>query len=127
MAKPEAGPASQEIWGERSIHIVNLDSETDLAIRSLLSRKGVAKPVRIDLRFNGCCDASLGLCVDALNENDLSEETDGLVFIIDRETFQLTGEITISYVSREGGDGYVITSNKPVSEWEGFSMTDIKF
>ncbi len=109
------------------MHIINLDAATVRAMRSALLQKGSIQPVRIDMRFNGCCDASLGLCADAVNEDDLSEELDGLTFVVDRETFRLTGEITISYVSKEGGDGYVITSNKPVSEWEGFSMTDIKF
>jgi len=92
-----------------------------------MSCREVAPTIRIDLRFNGCCDASLGLCADTASENDLSEQLDGLTFIIDRETYQLTGDITISYVSQEGGQGYVITSNKPVSEWEGFAVTDIKF
>jgi len=109
------------------MHIVNLDAGTVRAMRSALSQRGSIQPVRIDLRFNGCCDASLGLCTDAVNDDDLTEEFDGLTFIVDRETFRLTGEITISYVSREGGDGYVITSDKAVSEWEGFSMTDIIF
>jgi len=96
-------------------------------MKSLFSPKGMVQPIRIDLRFNGCCDASLGLCVDTVRESDLSEEFDGLTFIIDREIYKLTGDISISYVNKEGGRGYVITSNNPVSEWEGFSVTDIKF
>ena len=87
----------------------------------------MAQPIRIDLRFNGCCDAALGLCVDIVRENDLSEELDNLTFIIDREIYQLTGDVTISYVNKEGGKGYVITLDNPVSEWEGFAVTDIKF
>jgi Fe-S cluster assembly iron-binding protein IscA len=55
------------------------------------------------------------------------EEVDGLAFVIDRETFRIAGEVTISYVNNEGGTGYVITSDKPVSEWQGFSVTDIQF
>jgi Fe-S cluster assembly iron-binding protein IscA len=96
-------------------------------MKSVFSPKGVVQPIRIDLRFSGCCDAALGLCVDTVHENDLSEEFDGLTFIIDREIYRLTGDISISYVNKEGGRGYVITSNNPVSEWEGFSVTDIKF
>jgi Fe-S cluster assembly iron-binding protein IscA len=96
-------------------------------MKSVLSQKGLAPTIRVDLRFNGCCDAALALCADTVYGNDISEEVDGLTFIIDGDIYRITGEITISYVSKEGGTGYVITSNKPVSEWEGFSVTDIKF
>jgi Fe-S cluster assembly iron-binding protein IscA len=67
------------------------------------------------------------LCTDVANENDLVEEVDGLAFVIDRETFRIAGEVTISYVDNEGGTGYVINSDRPVSEWQGFSVTDIQF
>ena len=50
----------------------------------------------------------------------------GLTFIIDPEAYQLVGEVTITYVDEIGRKGFVLSSTKPISEWEGFSVTNIK-
>lgn len=59
-------------------------------------------------------------------ETDLKLELDGLTLVINPETYQLVGEVTISYVDEMGRKGFVLTSSKPVGEWDGFGITDIK-
>ena len=51
---------------------------------------------------------------------------DGLTFIIDPEAHQLAGEVTITYVDEIGRKGFVLSSSKPISEWEGLCVTTIK-
>ena len=101
--------------------LVTLDPGAGQAIRSLLSERGVQAPVRIELQFSGCCDPSLGLIVDTVRESDLVEELDGLTFVISPETHELVGEVRISYTDEEGRKGFVLTSSKPLSEWDGFA------
>jgi len=84
------------------------------------------QPIRIELNFSGCCDASLCLRVDTIQETDLTLESDGLTFVINPETYQLVGEVTIAYVDEMGRKGFVLTSSKPIGEWDGFGVTDIK-
>jgi Fe-S cluster assembly iron-binding protein IscA len=95
-------------------------------IRSILTDKEIQHPIRIDLQFSGCCDASLGLRVDSALATDLTQVIDGLEFIIDADAYQLVGEVTITYVDEIGKKGFILTSEKPISEWEGLCATDIK-
>ena len=95
-------------------------------IKSLLADRGVQKPIRIELNSSGCCDASLCLLADTMLETDLKMESDGLTFVINPETYQLVGEVTISHVDEMGRKGFVLTSSKPVGEWDGFGVSDIK-
>jgi Fe-S cluster assembly iron-binding protein IscA len=106
--------------------LVRLDTNASQAVKSVLSERGVQGPVRIEIRFAGCCDPSLGLAVDAIRESDLVEEVDGLTFIISPETHQLAGEVRISYMDGAGRKGFVLTSNKPISEWDGFATCSIR-
>jgi Fe-S cluster assembly iron-binding protein IscA len=106
--------------------IVKLGPGVSQAIRSFLADKGIRQPIRIDLHFSGCCDSSLYLCVDAISETDLTLELDGLTFAINREIYEIVGEVTISYVDEMGRKGFVLTSSKPVGEWDGFGVSDIK-
>jgi len=96
------------------------------AIKSFLAEQGLKQPIRIDLHSSGCCDASLGLNVDQVREADLVEEVDGVQFVMSPETHQLVGEVTISYVDDRGRKGFVLTSSKPVSEWDGFGVCSIR-
>jgi Fe-S cluster assembly iron-binding protein IscA len=95
-------------------------------IKSLLADKGIRQPIRIDLSFSGCCDASLCLRADDILDADLTLELDDLTFVINRETYQLVGEVTVSYIDEMGRKGFVLKSSKPVGEWDGFGVTDIK-
>lgn len=106
--------------------LVTLDTNASHAVKSVLSERGMQGPVRIEIQFTGCCDPSLGLIVDAVRESDLVEEVDGLTFVISPETHQLVGEVRISYMDDAGRKGFVLTSNKPISEWDGFATCSIR-
>jgi Fe-S cluster assembly iron-binding protein IscA len=111
---------------KREISIVNLEPGVSQAIRASLDDKSIQQPIRIDLNFSGCCDTSLCLRADTILETDLTLELDGLTFVINPETYQLVGEVTISYVDERGRKGFVLTSSEPVGEWDGFGISDIK-
>jgi Fe-S cluster assembly iron-binding protein IscA len=106
--------------------LVTLDPGAGQAIKSLLSERGIQGPVRIELQFAGCCDPSLGLMVDTVRESDLVEELDGLTFVISPETHELAGEVRISCADDGGREGFVLTSSKPISEWDGFAARSIR-
>jgi Fe-S cluster assembly iron-binding protein IscA len=106
--------------------LVTLDPGAGEAIRSLLSEGGIQGPIRIEIQSTGCCDPSLGLIVDTVRESDLVEELDGLTFIIRPETHQLVGEVRISRTDDAGREGFVLTSSKPLSEWDGFAARSIR-
>jgi len=110
---------------ERTIFAVKLESRAGQAIKSFLAEKGIQRPVRIHLQFTGCCDPSLGLSVNSIRKPDLIEEVDGLTFVIDPEVYQLVGNITISYIDEIGRKGFILTSDKPVSEWDGLGVCAI--
>lgn len=110
---------------EGTIFGVKLEARAGQAIRSFLAEKGIQRPLRIHLQFTGCCDPSLGLSVDSIRESDLIEEVDGLTFVIGREVHQLVGDVSISYTDETGRKGFILTSDKPVSEWDGLGVCDI--
>ncbi len=92
------------------------------AVKAFLSGEGLGGPVRIELRFVGCCDPSLGLALDTVRETDLVQETEGLTFVISPETYTLAGDVTISCGDDGERSGFVLVSSRPVSEWEGFAV-----
>ena len=92
------------------------------AIKSSLAEAGAQGPLRIAITSSGCCDPSFELAVDRIRESDLVEELDGLTFVISRETHDLVGEVTIGCKE----DGFVVTSAKPLSEWDGFAPCKIR-
>ena len=106
--------------------MVTLAPGAGQAIQSLLAEKGTQQPIRVELRFSGCCDPSLGLSVDTIRESDLIQELDGLTFVISPETHQLVGDVTISYVEETGRKGFVLTPSKPIGEWDGFGVITIR-
>lgn len=111
---------------ERIIPQVKLESGAGRVAGRFLREKGISRPLRIDLMFTGCCDASLGLRVDDIREGDLYIETEGLTFIMDTEVYRLAGWIKISYVEEGNRKGFQLTSERPVGEWEGFAVSDIQ-
>jgi Fe-S cluster assembly iron-binding protein IscA len=102
--------------------LVTLEPGAGQAIRSLLAEAGVQGPIRIAITSSGCCDPSFGLAVDRIREPDLVEEVDGVTFVIDLETHDLVGEVTIGCKE----DGFVVTSSKGLSEWDGFAPCRIR-
>ncbi len=91
------------------------------AVKEELLRQGSTGPVRIELRFAGCCDASLGLRVDSAREEDLVREIAGVTFVVSPEVFETAGDISIGYCDEAGRRGFMLSSAKPVSEWQGFA------
>ena len=106
--------------------LVTLDPGAGQAVKSLLSERGIQGPVRIELQFTGCSDPSLGLIVDTLRESDLVEELEGLTFVISPETHELAGEVRISCTDEAGRNRFVLTSSKPVGEWDGLITCSIR-
>jgi Fe-S cluster assembly iron-binding protein IscA len=85
------------------------------------------RPIRIELQSSGCCDPSLRLRVGTVRESDLIQETDGLEFIISPEIHRLAGDVTICYVAESNRKGFILTSSKPLSEWDGFGVSSISW
>jgi Fe-S cluster assembly iron-binding protein IscA len=106
--------------------MVTCDDVTLKAVREALSRLGSTGPVRIELCFTGCCDPSLGLRVDAAAGTDLVEDMGDVRFVMGRETGDLVGDVTITYVHDRVRKGFVVTSSRPLGEWDGFSACEIR-
>lgn len=105
---------------------VRIEGTALQSIKDFLAVKGSQGPVRIELCFTGCCDPSLGLRIDTATEADLVHEEEGVTFIISMETYELAGDITISSRDDAGKKCFVVTSSKPISEWDGFGACEIK-
>lgn len=105
---------------------MTLGPGTTQAIKSLLDAKGLRASIRIDIGFTGCCDASLSLQADSHCEDDLVEEIEGITFLINTDIYKLSGDISINYIEAQGKKGFAITSERPISEWTGFGVCDIK-
>jgi Fe-S cluster assembly iron-binding protein IscA len=105
---------------------VELTPEAIRSVKKFLEERGVQAPIRIDIQSSGCCDPSLGLFLDHRRPADLVEESDGLQFVISPDIHKTVGEVTITWVDERDKKGFVITSRKPLSEWEGFGVCDIR-
>jgi Fe-S cluster assembly iron-binding protein IscA len=106
--------------------LVTLEPAASQAVRSALAEKGVEGPIRIEIQSSGCCDPTLVLTIDKVRGSDLVEELDGITFVVSPETHELVGEVRIAYASDAGRRGFVLTSSKPLSEWEGFTVQSIR-
>ncbi len=107
--------------------MIKLEVNAIRAIKAILSEKGCRRPIRIQLQASGCCDPTLCLSADEIRKSDLVQERDNLTFVISPEVYQLVGEVTVSYRDEPAGRGFVVTSTKPIGEWEGFGVSTIKF
>jgi Fe-S cluster assembly iron-binding protein IscA len=96
------------------------------AVKEELFRQGSAGPVRIELSFTGCCDASLGLRVDSAREEDLVQEIAGVTFVVSPEVFATAGDISVGYCDEAGRRGFILRSEKAVSEWQGFAPCSLR-
>ncbi len=105
---------------------VKLTLEAMQSIKKSLEERGIQAPIRIDIQSTGCCDASLGLFLDQRGPADLVVESDGLQFVISPDVHQTMGEVTVAWVDERDKKGFVLTSSKPLSEWEGFGVCDIR-
>lgn len=105
---------------------MSITPEATQAIKLFLAKDGTTDPIRIDIQSTGCCDASLGLSVDKVFRSDLIQELDGLEFMISLEIHRLVGTVHIDHISEEDKTGFVLTSSKPLNEWEGFGVCAIR-
>ena len=96
------------------------------AVKTFLADNGISQPVRIDIAFKGCCDASLCLAISRQQEGDIAEFINGVTFVISAETYGITGDVNISCADEKDKLAFVLTSGKPISEWEGFAPCEIK-
>ena len=103
--------------------VITADPGVGKAIAEEVAAGNPGGVIRIELTSTGCCDASLGLRLDKAGESDLVEKIEGLTFVLSRKTYDLVGRVRIS---RRGKGQFVITSEKPVSEWDGFGSCSIK-
>jgi len=53
-------------------------------------------------------------------------DLEGLQFIISPATYELAGDVTIAHVDEKGRQGFIVTSSKPMSEWDGFGVCNVK-
>ncbi|MBA4396779.1 MAG: hypothetical protein C0394_05285 [Syntrophus sp. (in: bacteria)] len=106
--------------------MIKLDPTACEAIKSALSEKELPLSVRIEIRSTGCCDASLGMIAATAEEHDLIEEIDGLIILMGPAIYKLVGEVSISYVDDSARKGFILVSERPLNEWEGFSACNIR-
>ena len=106
--------------------MVKLDQRAYRVIQSELLARNLPFSIRIEICSTGCCDASLGLRPDEADVYDVAEEIADLKFIMNSNVCALVGEVSISYVDEDGRRGFMITSKRPLNEWEGFAICDIK-
>jgi Fe-S cluster assembly iron-binding protein IscA len=107
--------------------MIHLTQEAARALGRFLSANGLeGRPLRIDLRSSGCCDASLGLRVDRKGPDDIQKEEEGLEFLLRPEVAELAGRISIDHISEPSRTGFVLKSEKPLGEWEGFGTCEVQ-
>ena len=105
--------------------LINLDQPAIESIRKELQKKGLPLTLRIEIRSTGCCDASLSLVSNTAEESDLIESVEDLTIRMSPSTYELMGTVSISYVDNAQKKGFVLTSSKPLNEWEGFAACNI--
>ena len=88
--------------------LVSLEADVVQAIHQSLAENDLKRPIRIELRSTGCCDAALGLFLDKADENDLLQQIEGITFVLRPEINELAGEITIGW----RGSGFVLKAEK---------------
>lgn len=103
--------------------VIITDPGVCTALAGELAQKKSSGVIRVELTSTGCCDASLGLRVDKLDDDDLTVKIEGMTFVVGRKTFELVGQVRIAL--RNNAE-FVLTSEKPVSEWDGFGSCTIR-
>ncbi len=100
---------------------------TEKAIQAI--RQQIADPenmhLRVRLQSAGCCDPVLALLIDKPETEDQTLVVDGINLLVDGHTAATCGLIDIDYVEKSWNQGFVITSEKPLSEWQGMSACKI--
>jgi len=106
--------------------IIILDRPAVEAIRQFMQDRDDRQVIRINLSFKGCCDPALELCLDSRTEQDLICRQDGITLAMSPEIYAAAGSVAVSYVAETGRTGFMISSSKPISEWDGFGVCQIR-
>jgi Fe-S cluster assembly iron-binding protein IscA len=106
--------------------MITLSPSDCTTIKSILSKKGLPCSIRIEIRSTGCCDASLGLAADTAEESDLVEEIEGLKIFMRPTLHGLVGEVSIRSVEDSGRNEFILVSEKPLNEWQGFAAGKLR-
>jgi len=106
--------------------MIKLEPRAGQAIKTFMSENGLNQSLRLELRFAGCCEVTLGLRTDEITESDLVQEVEGLTFMINREVYELTGDISIACTDDTHDVSFIIIASKPLGEWEGSIRCHIK-
>ena len=83
-------------------------------IKDFLKGREPVPPIRIMLTPGGCSGPSLGMALDALQENDQEFDDRGVKFVIETALYEKSKPIMVDYVTSEMGSGFNITSSLPV-------------
>ncbi len=82
-------------------------------LEAYFDERGEKSPVRVFLA-NSCAGMRLSLALDQPADDDLTFEADGFTFLVSKELFELTGNITVDL----GPMGFDILTETPL-ELEG--------
>ncbi len=103
--------------------VITTDPGVCRALAGELAQSKSGSVIRVELTSTGCCDASLGLRVDKPDDDDIDVKIEGLTFVVSRKTYDLVGQIRIA---QRNNAEFVLTSEKPVSEWDGFGSCKVR-
>ena len=106
--------------------MIKLTPSACVAIKGALSGMGLPLSVRIEIRSTGCCDSSLGMIADQAEETDLIEKIDGLTILMQPAIHARVGEVSIFCVDHVENYSFIIVSERPLNEWEGFGRSNIR-
>lgn len=77
---------------------INTNEETCNEIKKIFeAQQDKPQNVRIFIAGVGCGGPSLGLGLDAKKDDDVSEEVNGVNFIMAKELFEKMGEVTVEF------------------------------
>ena len=81
--------------------------------------------LRLQVRTSGCCEPALAAFWDEKRPDDLSASVGALTLVVDRDSFGITGAITVDIDSQGDPPTLLLATDKPLSEWAGLCGTSI--
>jgi hypothetical protein len=66
------------------------------------------------------------MTADTAEESDLIAEMDGLTILMGPVLYALVGEVSIRCVDDSRRDEFILVSEKPLNEWQGFAASRIR-
>ena len=111
---------------DNQISFIKLNPGAADAIRESAAYRSASKSIRVNTAFKGCGDPSLELRMGTPMKGDLQCTVDGLHFLMQPGVFDLTGKVTVSTGNGLDPEKFILTSVKPLSEWDGFGECGIQ-